>query len=602
MAGNEQQWNHPPDNAAAGARLPEAPIVFAPGEVITGQFEVLHVIGKGGMGVVYEVFDRVTKQRLALKTIRPSRLERPGVIDRFLQEATLARRLRHPSMVAVYDVRREGRLLFYTMELLEGKTLRALMNEQGLFSLRAAVRLLQPLCLALEQAHTLLVHQDISPENIMVVGDGVKLLDFGIARLLNADAPPDKARGKAYYTAPEQGEEGAYVDGRADVYALGVIFGELLAGKRLKPPVESSEAFQTLSPSCQHVLSGAVAPLETRFPSMREFRTALEQCIESAPSPQPVAAAPSRSRPRTGAASWVAALAVVAMAGMAIYYLGGMIARERQAQSIETARNARTPAQFAPMLAWKEERGMAELTLPGGGSMRFVHIPAGVFVMGKDGIQQSDAAPAHIAAITRGFWLSATEVTQTQWEAVMSARPWAKGREVNIDSNAPAVYISWHNAQAYAAKLQSLAGGEFRLPTEAEWEYACRASSREPSEAALDTYAWHASAAKPPLSCAQPCGTKEANDWGVYDMQGNVAEWCADWYAPTYYAIGPRENPQGPASGMERVMRGGSWASPAAFCSASARGHANPNAASSMLGFRICRNESETPGISGQSQ
>ncbi|MCP4645979.1 MAG: serine/threonine protein kinase, partial [bacterium] len=203
----------PPDNAptpfevsegahATFAHASDTTALFSEGAVIAEQFEVIRVLGRGGMGVVYEVTDRLTQQRLALKTILPTVLGNPEAIERFVQEVNTARRLRHPGIVGVYDVRQVGPLLFFTMEYVEGRTLRSVLEERGMLPPPEAFHIVRQLCDALGYAHNITVHCDISPENVMVLNDGtVRLLDFGIARVMDipSDSSPQRSLGKTHY-------------------------------------------------------------------------------------------------------------------------------------------------------------------------------------------------------------------------------------------------------------------------------------------------------------------------------------------------------------------------------------------------------------------
>jgi len=198
--------------------------------------------------------------------------------------------------------------------------------------------------------------------------------------------------------------------------------------------------------------------------------------------------------------------------------------------------------------------------------MEFVLIPAGNFMMGsEDG--EDDEKPKHKVVLTRPFYLSKYEVTQGQWEAVMGSSPWSGRNEVSAGQRYPAVYVSWGDSQAFLTKL-CLATGQngFRLSTEAEWEYACRAgaTSRYPSgdhSADVARYGWFApNVGDTGEKRAHLVGLKEPNVWGLYDMIGNAYEWCQDWYGP--YGIEPQTDPRGPGRGSHRARRGGCFTCP----------------------------------------
>lgn len=262
------------------AGVPDSAVDFDAGEVIADQFEVIRQLGRGGMGIVYEVQDRLTKQRLALKAMRPSILAKPHAFDAFLREVNVARRLRHPGIVAVYDVRQTGPLMFFTMELLPGHTLRSILNHHKRLSLGKAIGVAYRVCSALAHAHQFTVHRDISPENIMVLPDAsVYLLDFGIAKAID-DAASDLEvpAGRAFYMAPEQLENPGAVDARADIFSLGVVFYEMLTGELPTGYTRVSDLRPELPPECDKVLRHALGPLAKRYPKARDFARALERC------------------------------------------------------------------------------------------------------------------------------------------------------------------------------------------------------------------------------------------------------------------------------------------------------------------------------------
>lgn len=604
----------------------EGDVFFKPGDVIAGQFEVVRTVGRGGMGVVYEVVDRLTRQRLALKTIRPSLVRHPRIVETFVREVTLARRLRHPGIVAVFDVRQEGPLLFFTMEYLEGRTLRAVLAERGLLALKETVEILGQLCSALEHAHQLTVHCDISPENVMVLEGGVKLLDFGIAKALDLHTASHRAVGKTFYTAPEQREDWAKVDARADIYALGILFYEMLTGKRLNEPLPLDAELPQLSEPCRAVVVSTVAPLERRLTSAQELRLLLEQCLSAggdgsrtAPIAGPEASAQPGTEPAAQRSAaphqWLSLLVVVAAAAFSLF-LGAYFLREWASPGLPTRpivsvepREETAPASSAqpsprapPALLtqaarWQAADSKGNLLLPGGEEVAFVRIRPGTFLMGHDGPAVGDAAPAHEVTITKGFWIGAYEVTQSQWTAIMRTEPWRARGQALAALDAPAVGVSWDEVKRFLDRLNTLGAGTFRLPTEAEWEFACRAGTPtvfcfgdDPSDSLLGNYAWYYDNTKRRQAAhAQPVGKKRPNSWGLYDVHGNVSEWCADWHGSIYYTVSPPTDPTGPSAGVFRVVRGGSWNNFAKDCTSYRRDKESPSSSRITLGFRLCR-------------
>ena len=238
-----------------------------------------------------------------------------------------------------------------------------------------------------------------------------------------------------------------------------------------------------------------------------------------------------------------------------------------------------------------EDEHVRTVMLPGGVALRLVRIPAGRFLMGSPDSEvgrAKDEGPLHEVTISRPFWMGAYEVTQQQWSAVMGSNPstFQQGEDASLR---PVERVSWNDVQQFLARLNALGLGRFRLPTEAEWEYAARAGSTarfafgdDPDYRALADHAWFYSRAE---GRSHPVGGKRPNALGLYDMYGNVWEWCADWFGP--YSGEAVVDPQVPATGRERVIRGGSWFNePEALRSANRHRHP-PESRQTNLGLRL---------------
>jgi formylglycine-generating enzyme required for sulfatase activity len=211
-----------------------------------------------------------------------------------------------------------------------------------------------------------------------------------------------------------------------------------------------------------------------------------------------------------------------------------------------------------------------------------VPIPAGSFIMGSD--VEPDERPAHRVAITQAFSIGKYEITQEQWLAVMGRNPSQfEGADLPIDR------VTWGEAVEFCRRLSSMTGKTYRLPTEAEWEYACRAGSDGrwcfgDGDADLEQYAWFEDNGR---RQSHPVGRLRANGWGVYDMHGNVWEWCSDWYDAVYYNASPASDPRGPRTGENRVLRGGSYGSVAPGCRSANRFFATPDQRYFASGLRV---------------
>ena len=199
--------------------------------------------------------------------------------------------------------------------------------------------------------------------------------------------------------------------------------------------------------------------------------------------------------------------------------------------------------------------------------MKLNKIPAGTFMMGSPETEKDrgDDEPQHKVTISKAFYIQTTEVTQGQWKAVMGTEPWKGKQFVKEGPNYAASFVSWDAAVAYCKNLSEKESKTYRLPTEAEWEYSCRAGTETRwsfgnDEKALDAYAWYReNASNVDEKYAHQVGLKKPNAFGLYDMHGNVWEWCYDYHGESYYKDSPEKDPQGPVTGSSRVFRGGSW-------------------------------------------
>lgn len=224
-------------------------------------------------------------------------------------------------------------------------------------------------------------------------------------------------------------------------------------------------------------------------------------------------------------------------------------------------------------------------------SMRLVPIKPGSFAMGspmsEKGRQDDEAQ--HQVKLTRGFLIGSTEVTQKQWETLMETTPWKFKDQTPVGRNQPATWISWKDADAFCQRLSVREDAVYRLPTEAEWEYASRAGQTGQygfsDSSNLSANSWFQDSV--PSSQPQPVASKQPNAFGVFDMHGNAAEWCADWYGK--YARSATTDPTGPTKGEYRINRGGDWDSPARFCRSAYRAGFPIDFKSGTIGFRVVR-------------
>ena len=258
----------------------------------------------------------------------------------------------------------------------------------------------------------------------------------------------------------------------------------------------------------------------------------------------------------------------------------------------------------------KDDRNPVELEKQG--TIPMVLIPAGTFQMGNTGAYSGydSEKPVHTVTISKAFYMSKYEITQKQYQAVMDTNP-----SNFIGENLPVEMVTWYNAIAFCNALSQLEGlapcytingtnvscnweaNGYRLPTEAEWEYAAKAgtstdfysgslthSGSSPIDPNLDKIGWYAGNS---ASKTQSVGQKQANAFGLYDMSGNLYEWCWDWYGD--YTSATATDPKGPTYGSNRIHRGGSWISTAYYCRSALRNYFNPNFSHNIIGFRVVK-------------
>jgi len=642
-----------------------------------GQYTVIRLLGRGGMGEVYEVEHTVLRRHYALKVIKEAVLERPSAKERFKREAQVMNHLEHPHILSVDDYGETDGRAWLRMPLLEGfkdTAGRRLCSLADLVQprLRTAeaqlVDYLSQVLGALEYAHAQgAIHRDIKPSNILFTEDGsLQLVDFGlvhvageqwlqsqvqltIAQSMAHPTDPDATRlddgsstgstsspragtstqallGTFEFMSPEQ-KRGEPAAAQSDLYAVGLMAFRMLTGQEMPGFEMPSEMVEGLDVRWDGWIKRSLAPDATRrFASASEMLAELpsepsatvpiaevsqptvEPEIEASLPVSPVVEAKNnepkrqdREKPKSRFPVFLVVLILFAVGGLA-YWTTSRSDRstETAAQSTASASQAssqttttvtappKTTTSSSSVSMSKSAGPVAGrdwvLPLPNGGSIRMKWIAPGSFQMGSnDG--DSNEKPVHRVTLSEGYHLGATEVTQGQWEAVMGSNPSKfKGRDLPVES------VSWDDAMSFCRKLTErersagrLASGyAYTLPSEAQWEYACRAGTTGAYAGDLDSMGWYDgnSGGK-----THAVGTKRANGWGLYDMHGNVWEWCSDWYRayPSGYVV----DPTGASSGPFRVFRGGSWFSNASYCRSANRSGFVPGFRDNFLGFRL---------------
>ena len=560
-------------------------------------YEFVRHLGRGGMGVVYLARQLSLGRLVAIKVLPPiPRAEMAEQTARFRREAELMARLTHPNVVAIHDSGLADGRPFLVMEYIEGGDLkRQLVPDRPLDPARVRA-LIGPITRALVELHRNgILHRDLKPSNILMRdGQTPKLADFGIAVLggsVGDMTRPGLAPGTPGYVAPEQ-QYGLKVDERCDQYSLAAVAYELLTGRRpLGPFGPPSRHHRGLSRAVDDAIMRALTEDRNgRFATVEEFAEALDRGLAS-------------SRPLPLGRRWVwAGVGAVALIGVGVLTVSSRPGQQA-AHAPVTALSTLTPSipppetaipapKPAPPAASAKTNKPPPERFQNGVGMKMLLILPGEFEMGSpenDPDATLDERPRHRVRITRPYYLAECEVTNRQFLAFVEEEGYKTEAEqtglggYRYDAQAkdlvrkpnwnfrnpgykqppgadePVVQVTWGDATAFCNWLAKNEGLPYRLPTEAEWEYACRAGTTTrwitgDDPAKLDQVAWTQRNAGHRL---HPVGLKASNPWGLKDMHGNAWEWCDDWFGP--YPSSIVTDPTGPARGNKRALRGGSW-------------------------------------------
>lgn len=606
--------------------------------LVVGPYRVLDLLGEGGMGRVFRALHTRLGREVALKVIRREKLANPLTVRRFRQEIQAVAQLSHPNVVMAFDADEAGGDHYLAMEYVDGTDLTKLVRDRGPLPVPVACDYVRQAALGLHHAFERgLVHRDVKPSNMIAAKTGqVKVLDLGLAMLNEAPGGEDAARvtqegfviGTPDFLAPEQAQNPLHVDTRADIYALGATLYYLLTGK---VPYEGSNPTEKLMkhvsdppPSLLRRLPNAPPQLDqliqwmmAKDPKARpqtpmQAAGALAQFVPGAaanPYPPPASyppaglpigpidpsgssqifrlpqsEAPARVRERIQGGGSRAALFIGIVAAVLVGVLGYCLYR------------------FTLM---PDPAPEPEYANPLG--MKFVLVKPGEFLMGSPETEPGrgpEEGPVGKVAIDHPYFIGTTEVTSGQYQQIMGKSPaWTAGR-VRGGTEWPVETVSWLEAQEFCKKLNERdrgrrRGWDYRLPTEAEWEYACRAGTDTAFAHGAELLPEHGETVqqpknelpedegKPkPTEMPSKVGASRPNAFGLFDMHGNVSEWCQDYYERGY-PEGVRTNPAGPATGDLRSVRGGAFDEPATRARSAARRGMQPELRDRGVGFRV---------------
>ncbi|MCC7360384.1 MAG: SUMF1/EgtB/PvdO family nonheme iron enzyme [Anaerolineales bacterium] len=690
-----------------------------------GRYKIEALLGQGGMSAVYRAYDPNLRRTVAVKLIHSHLTSDTEFVRRFEAEAAAVAQLRHPSIVQVFDFDHDGDTYYMIMEYVPGETLQArlktLSQTKQRFPMVATASIIATVADAVAYAHDRgTIHRDLKPANIMLMpGDQPVLTDFGVAKILGGQQHTATGAiiGTPAYMAPEQ-VRGEPLDGRADIYSLGIVLYEMAAGR---PPFEGDSAMTVMlkhvneavpdirsraevPPALTEVLDRVLAKQPAqRYQTAGEFAAALRMIAQrpystgksdtvvpnqpppvgatiieparppatnaaqrpmatirenipvgapppvysgsapvppaahtgAVPVPASAAAIPAPAAPARRGPSGLLVGGVVGLLGLCLLaaivvgaILGGptllaMLAgatatTSAGSQATNTAGPAEatqvagapsaTPAAAQPTAEVEPTVAPTEVVevkdtdvpptavptdtpapavvVPPDGMLL---IPEGKFGMGSG---NGDAGPAHTVVLSQ-FFMDKTEATNARYQACLDAgacsihprASFTRGSYATSETFAqfPVVNVTWEQAVA----MCQFEGK--RLPTEAEWEYAATGGDgrRFPWGNDFDAALVPAAAGDTLAVASLPGG---ASPFGLYDMSGNVLEWVSDWYALDYYGVSPVDNPQGPETGSQKVMRGGSFGNADPFLYLTTRRYIrNPGGADVDIGFRCAQ-------------
>ncbi|MFM7168609.1 MAG: bifunctional serine/threonine-protein kinase/formylglycine-generating enzyme family protein [Planctomycetaceae bacterium] len=546
-------------------------------------FTVLSFVGGGGFATVFRAHDNKMRRDVAVKRLLPARAADRYWRARFDYEGVIQGDPQMPSgVVQVYQRGDDQYGPYLVMEWVDGGTLADWhQRHNGRAPWKKCVQLCQELAETMEKVHRLrYLHRDLKPLNVLLsAGDRTRISDFGLAKQLGTNAAadprtqPGMAAGTPGFTAPEQFRDFGHAGPEADQWSIGAILHMLLTNELPVAGYSSVACSDGVmqqrgipEPVRKAVLRSLSFHPEDRFSSMADFAKALGSGTGYGRKATVVAAA---------------MLALATAAGVVSVWSPEVSTQPGPADAVR-------PGPDSP------ESGIVPMR-------DLVAVPPATFVMGLDGV--NGTSPQHTVRISRGLLVSRYEITQQQWLRVMGTRPWlAAGGE--DDGRLPAAGIAWRDAMDFCERLTQVenSGRKYRLPTEAEWEYFSRGGSKAGwscEEAELPQFAWFGGASGGSSAAGpQPVGTKLANPFGLYDVHGNVFEWCLDWFDPSYYVRSPETDPPGPVEPPqsevegfrpERVCRGGSWQRNDITCGSGFRFSAGDEESRSGLefGFRV---------------
>ena len=522
------------------------------------------ILGAGGFGVVFQCRHRYMGHMVAIKSYHTKNLLK-NFDSAFLEARTLSN-LNHPSFIHVIDcgyTDPEKNYPYMTMEYFEGRTLEEYIEQHGPLPIDATLELARQIAETMQVAHIKgILHRDLKPANILARNEEnhwiIKLIDFGLALDLPAmqNEITNHSRGQSMmgssiagtfkFAPPEQtGEQPNVQPGPySDIYSFGKTLCFLLF-KTTRPTLGNWKTIGIDHPLAVLINECMEESHERRPQSFQVICERLKEKKIAIGEKEKPSVHPSKK---------------------------GFPEEKKYDTGIQREKEITIPLPNLPSKA-----------IP----LEMLYIPAGEFMMGApqpDSEKKDNKCPQHKVIISKPFYLGKYPITQAQWEAVMGNQPSYHKGTVNL----PVEQVSWSDCLEYITRFNLMGKGTVRFPTEAEWEYACRAGTQtqfywgeDPDYKEADQYAWYAENSD---HDPHDVGKKRPNAWDLYDMSGNVWEWTSDFYGP--YSNTTQIDPVGPSTGWTRVARGGSYFLHVESCRSARRENFLPGYQIALLKFR----------------
>lgn len=572
---------------------------LAPGTVLKSKnytYHVEKVLGKGAFGITYLVNTNVSMQgqlgtihtgvQVALKEFyMPGEMKREGgelmdispeskvkmYADKFRREASKLAMLSHPNIVRVLEVFEANNTIYYSMEYLSGGSLNDYIAQKGGLPEQEAIGYIRQIGSALMYLHTnKMLHLDIKPSNVMrsQMSDMLKLIDFGLSKQYVDNGNPETSTNLGVGTTGYAPLEQADLKGdhefspQLDVYALGATYYKMLTAITPASAISVlNRGLNTIPLVKRKVSQKSIEAIKAAMEPIQDKRLkSVEAFLEMLPrvDDETIFAPTKRHRKRY----WVLLVAIISILGIALD-------RCRSHNPVE-----------------EDEMTDMESVVVSNFDMPMVLVEGGTFLMGCDdrnnpGVDTDEFPQRYITVSS--FYMGKYEVTQGLWRTVMEGVNAHKSK----NDNYPVVNVSWKEIQTFIKRLNKETGRHFRLPTEAEWEFAARGGNmtndfQYSGSEELEEVAWFATNSGDRV---HPVGRLKPNELGLYDMSGNVWECCSDWYGD--YTGDKLVNPKGPESGYYHVIRGGDWNGSKYSCRVTCRQDNSLQSIGSHIGFRL---------------